>query len=40
MVLWFAILLTSENLGNNPQSASWNNGQISMIALGAPIPGF
>jgi hypothetical protein len=32
--LWVALVLTSESLsGRNPQSASWNNGQITIVVL-------
>ena len=34
---WVAILLTSESIGGgNSQSASWNNGQITIVALKNP----
>jgi hypothetical protein len=32
--IWASVLLTSESIaGHNSQSASWNNGQITMVAL-------
>jgi hypothetical protein len=34
LTVWASVLLTSESIaGGNPQSASWNNGQITAVAL-------